>query len=54
VTGTVDRLSGAGRVMMGTEDWRATTDGPDEIPVGSEVRVIEVRGARLVVEQVKK
>jgi membrane protein implicated in regulation of membrane protease activity len=54
VTGTVDRLSGAGRVMMGTEDWRATTDGPDEIPVGAEVRVIEVRGARLVVEQVKK
>jgi membrane protein implicated in regulation of membrane protease activity len=54
VTGTVDRLSGSGRVMMGTEDWRATTDGPDEIPVGSEVRVIEVRGARLVVEQVKK
>jgi membrane protein implicated in regulation of membrane protease activity len=54
VTGPVDRLSGAGRVMMGTEDWRATTDGPDEIPIGSEVRVIEVRGARLVVEKVKK
>jgi membrane protein implicated in regulation of membrane protease activity len=54
VTGPVDRLSGEGRVMMGTEDWRATTDGDDEIPVGSEVRVIEVRGARLVVEKVKK
>lgn len=54
VTGTVTRLTGSGRVMMGTEDWRATTDGTDEIPLGTEVRVIEVRGARLVVERVKK
>ena len=54
VTGPVDRLSGSGRVMMGTEDWRATTDTDDVIAIGAEVRVIEVRGARLVVEQVKK
>lgn len=52
VTSTVDRLSGAGRVMMGTEDWRATTDGNQTISVGVEVRVVEVRGARLVVEEV--
>jgi membrane protein implicated in regulation of membrane protease activity len=54
VTGPVDRLSGSGRVMMGTEDWRATTDRDTTIDIGAEVRVIEVRGARLVVEQVKK
>jgi membrane protein implicated in regulation of membrane protease activity len=54
VTSPVNRLSGSGRVKMGTEDWRATTDGTDEIPVGSEVRVIEVRGARLVVERVNR
>jgi membrane protein implicated in regulation of membrane protease activity len=54
VTTAVDRLSGTGRVKMGTEDWRATTDGDMEIPPGAEVRVLEVRGARLVVEVVNK
>ena len=47
----VSRLH-SGRVKMGTEDWRATTDGNVEIPAGAEVRVVEVRGARLVVEPV--
>lgn len=50
VTEPVSRLHGTGRVKMGTEDWRATTDGDDDISIGVEVRVIEVRGARLVVE----
>lgn len=48
----VSRLE-TGAVKMGTEDWRATTDGNDLIPEGVEVRVVEVRGARLVVEQVE-
>ena len=50
VTETVNRVRGEGMVRMGTESWRATTDGDAEIPVETEVRVIEVRGARLVVE----
>lgn len=50
VTKTINRVRGEGMVRMGTESWRATTDGDAEIPVGTEVRVIEVRGARLVVE----
>ncbi len=50
VTDTVNRVTGSGRVMMGTEDWRATTDSYDEIGIGTEVHVVEVRGARLVVE----
>ncbi len=50
VTEPVSRLRGTGRVKMGTEDWRATTDGNEDIAVDTEVRVIEVRGARLVVE----
>lgn len=54
VTDPVNRMTGSGRVMMGTEDWRATSDTDDVIDVGVEVRVIEVRGARLVVEPVKK
>ncbi len=47
----VERASGAGRVRVETEEWRATTDG-DTIPIGTEVRVTAIRGARLVVEPV--
>ncbi len=39
-----------GAVKMGTEDWRATTDREVEIAPGTVVRVVEVRGTRLVVE----
>jgi membrane protein implicated in regulation of membrane protease activity len=53
VTQPVSRLAGTGRVMMGTEDWRATTDGAD-IDAGTEVLVVEVRGSRLVVIPVEK
>jgi membrane protein implicated in regulation of membrane protease activity len=38
---------------MGTEDWRATTDDEIEIGVDTVVRVVEVRGARLVVEPIE-
>ena len=41
-----------GMVRLGTQEWRATTDEEKEIPAGTEVRVIEVRGARLVIEPV--
>jgi len=47
----IDRVTGAGRVRMETELWRAATDG-DPIPAGAVVRVTEVRGARLVVEPI--
>ena len=50
VTESVDRRTGSGRVKMGTEDWRATTDQNESIPAESEVTVVEVRGTRLVVE----
>lgn len=49
----VYRLTGAGQVRMETENWRATTDSDQEIPAGVEVRVIEVRGTRLVVEPIE-
>ncbi|MEE8457592.1 MAG: NfeD family protein [Acidimicrobiia bacterium] len=48
----VSRLQGTGMVKLGLQDWRATTDGDADIPVDTEVRVTEVRGARLVVESV--
>jgi membrane protein implicated in regulation of membrane protease activity len=44
----VDRTSGSGRVRMDTEEWRAVTDG-EPIDAGTEVLVVDVRGARLVV-----
>ena len=49
----IHRLTGAGQVRMETENWRATTDSDQEIPAGVEVRVIEVRGTRLVVEPIE-
>ena len=45
----IDRTTGEGRVRVETENWRATTDG-DPIPEGVEVRVLEIRGTRMVVE----
>ncbi len=46
---TVSRAKGTGRVRMETENWRASTDLPEEIPEGTEVRIVEVRGTRLIV-----
>ena len=50
VTEPIDRMAGTGRVRMQTEVWRATTDLDMQIEPGTEVKVLEVRGARLVVE----
>jgi membrane protein implicated in regulation of membrane protease activity len=47
----IDRDAGVGRVRMETETWRATTDGAP-IEEGTEVKVLDVRGTRLVVEPI--
>ena len=47
----IDPAANAGRVRLDTEIWRATTDG-ESIPSGTQVRITDVRGARLVVEPV--
>jgi membrane protein implicated in regulation of membrane protease activity len=46
----LDPTTGSGRVRMDTELWRAIADGP--IAEGTEVRIIDVRGTRLVVEEI--
>lgn len=46
----VDRIAGTGRVRVETEQWSATTDLDGVIETNTEVRVVDVRGARLVVE----
>lgn len=53
VTEPIDRVAGTGRVRMETEMWRATTDIDQTIEPGVEVKVVDVRGARLVVEPIE-
>jgi len=45
----IDPATGSGRARFDTEEWRATTDGAP-IASGTVVTVVDVRGARLVVE----
>ncbi len=40
----------AGMVRIGAEEWKADADAEVLVPVGTRIRVIEVRGTRLVVE----
>lgn len=49
---SVSRSKGTGRVRVETENWRASTDLSDEIPEGTEVQIVEVRGTRLIVEPI--
>ncbi|HKX75044.1 MAG TPA: NfeD family protein [Acidimicrobiia bacterium] len=51
VLSQVDPIAATGMVRVGSEEWRATTDGAP-IESGTEVMVTEVRGARLVVAPV--
>jgi membrane protein implicated in regulation of membrane protease activity len=46
----IDRVAGTGRVRLDMQQWRATTTLNDVIEPGTEVRVVDVTGARLVVE----
>lgn len=50
VTEAIDPFSGEGRVRVETELWRATTDLNEIIETGTPIVVVDVRGARLVVE----
>ncbi len=50
---TVEPIHDQGRVKVETEEWRATAD-IDRIEEGTTVRVIAVRGTRLVVEPVEE
>lgn len=49
VIADIDRFGEAGSVRVDGEEWRAATDG-DPIAAGTLVRVLEVRGTRLIVE----
>jgi len=47
----IDPHSGTGMVRVLNEEWRATA--PQPIPAGSQVIVVDVHGARLVVERLE-
>ena len=51
VIGVIDGSHEGGLVMLGTERWRAESTDGGNIPVGSTVSVIEVRGTRLLVRR---
>lgn len=38
-----------GRVRLGTEEWRAESDGEEHIPTGATVEVLRIEGTHLVV-----
>lgn len=40
----------AGTVKVGAEEWKANTSGGTPLGVGQKIRVLDVRGTRLVVE----
>jgi membrane protein implicated in regulation of membrane protease activity len=39
----------SGRVLIGSEEWRAEPEGEEEIPEGSQIEVLRVDGTHLVV-----
>ena len=53
VTEAIDPLEG-GRVKLGDVTWSARTEAGNTIPVGSQVRVLRIQGAKVFVEEVKK
>ena len=53
VTERIDPLEG-GRVKLGDVTWSARVEAGESIPVGSQVKILRIQGAKLIVEAVKK
>ena len=53
VTQTIDPQEG-GRVKVGDVTWSARTEEGAQISAGARVRILEIRGAKVYVETVKK
>lgn len=43
----IDRVQGTGRVRIGKEEWLATTDGNDVIPIDAVVVIMRLDGTRV-------
>lgn len=46
----IDRSQGAGEVKVGAEIWGAISTDAQKIPVGTEVEIIRIEGAKLIVQ----
>ena len=46
----INNLDDTGRVRMGKEEWRAESDGDDQIETGTKVTVVRLSGTHLVVK----
>lgn len=53
VTEEIDPVEG-GRVKLGDVTWSARTESGKTIPIGSQVKILRIQGAKVFVEQVKK
>ncbi len=52
VTLAINPLLGQGQVKVAGLDWSAVSASDDVIPVGEHVRILEIRGVKLIVEQI--
>ena len=53
VTEDIDPVEG-GRVKVNDVTWSARCEGEDVIPAGTQVKILKIQGAKVIVEQVKK
>ena len=53
VTEEIGPLEG-GRVKLGDVTWSARVEAGESIPAGSQVKILRIQGAKLIVEAVKK
>lgn len=53
VTEDIDPVEG-GRVKVNDVTWSARCEGEAVIPAGTQVKILEIRGAKVIVERVKK
>lgn len=50
----INNLESKGRVMVESQDWAARSTNDDIIPNGSDIKVVKIDGAKLIVEQLNK
>ncbi len=45
----IDPATSSGMVRVESEEWRASSESGEAIPAGTRIRVVEIRGSRLIV-----
>ena len=52
VTQNISKIEGAGLVKIGEEVWSAISNSCDEIKKGTEIKVLDIEGVKLVVDPI--